>query len=174
MSGQSSGTLPRFLKAPRGISRSSEPINPKNAIAAACTAFFAACPRGAAPGWCRTAGARDATASPRSGRRLQLKKRFVYSGRTLVAFAIPVETEESRIGVTVSRHVKGAVDRNRARRRLREAARERMLGPDSPLSRVGIRYDVVLIARPAALDLPFADLEAETEQAALRLANLNS
>jgi len=98
----------------------------------------------------------------------------VYSGRTLVAFAIPVETEESRIGVTVSRHVKGAVDRNRARRRLREAARERMLGPDSPLSRVGIRYDVVLIARPAALDLPFADLEAETEQAALRLANLNS
>jgi hypothetical protein len=32
---------------------------------------------------------------------------------------------------------------------------------------------VVLIARPAALDLPFADLEAETEQAALRLANLN-
>jgi hypothetical protein len=29
---------------------------------------------------------------------------------------------------------------------------------------------VVLIARPAALDAPFAELEAETEQAALRLS----
>jgi ribonuclease P protein component len=97
----------------------------------------------------------------------------VFSGRALVAFAVPVEAADSRIGVTVSRHIKGSVDRNRARRRVREAARERLLGADSPLRRVGIRYDVVLIARPAALDLPFADLEAETEQAALRLANLN-
>ena len=96
----------------------------------------------------------------------------VYSGRALVAFAIPTEAD-SRVGVTVSRQVKGAVDRNRARRRLREVARKRLFGPDSPLRRVGIRYDVVLIARPAALDLPFAELEAETEQAALRLANLN-
>jgi hypothetical protein len=31
---------------------------------------------------------------------------------------------------------------------------------------------VVLIARPAALEVPFADLEAETEQAALRLSKL--
>jgi ribonuclease P protein component len=96
-----------------------------------------------------------------------------YVGRALVAFAIPVQSSNSRVGVTVSRHVKGSVDRNRARRRLREAARERLVGADSPLHRLGIRYDVVLIARPAALDLPFADLEAETEQAALRLANLN-
>src|SRR2546429_3549248 len=158
MSTPSSGTLPRFHKAPRGISRSSEPINPRNAIAVACTASFAACPRRAASGWCRTAGARGATASRRSARQLLLKKRFrlsrqsdfqkvmggkrVYSGRALVAFAIPIEMAESRIGVTVSRHVKGAVDRNRARRRLREAARERLLGADSPLRRVGIRYDV--------------------------------
>ena len=78
------------------------------------------------------------------------------------------------MGVTVSRGIKSSVERNRARRRLREVARSGLLGPDSPLRLVGIRYDVVLIARPAALDLPFADLEAETEQAALRLANLNS
>jgi len=97
----------------------------------------------------------------------------LYSGRALVAFAIPVESADSRVGVTVSRQVKSSVERNRARRRLREAARLGLLDPDSPLRRVGIRYDVVLIARPAALDLPFADLEAETEQAALRLANLN-
>ena len=98
----------------------------------------------------------------------------IYSGRTLVAFAIPVVAAETRIGVTVSRKVKGSVNRNRARRRLRELARKRLLGADSPLHGVGIRYDVVLIARPAALEVPFADLENDVEQAALRLSKLNS
>ena len=104
--------------------------------------------------------------------RAVIEGRRVYSGRSLVAFAVEGATPDSRVGVTVSRNVKGSVDRNRARRRLREAAREHLLGPDSPLSGVGIRYDVVLIARPAALQVPFADLEAETEQAALRLSKL--
>jgi ribonuclease P protein component len=99
-------------------------------------------------------------------------KRF-YSGRALVAFAIPNQQAKSRVGVTVSRMVKGSVDRNRARRRLRELARLSLLGRDSPLTGVGIRYDVVLIARPAALEVPFADLVAEAEQAALRLSKLN-
>jgi len=98
----------------------------------------------------------------------------IYSGRALVAFAVPVAAAQSRVGVTVSRNVKGSVNRNRARRRLRELARDRLLGPDSPLHGVGIRYDVVLIARPAALELPFADLENDVEQAALRLSRLNS
>jgi ribonuclease P protein component len=98
-------------------------------------------------------------------------RRF-HSGRALVGFATPSEREESRVGVTVSRTIKSAVERNRARRRLREAARNNLLGPDSPLHRVGIRYDVVLIARPAALVVPFADLEAEASQAALRLAQV--
>jgi ribonuclease P protein component len=99
-------------------------------------------------------------------------KRF-YSGRALVAFAVPNQRDSSRVGVTVSRMVKGSVDRNRARRRLRELARLSLLGGDSPLTGVGIRYDVVLIARPAALEVPFADLVAEAEQAALRLSKLN-
>jgi len=98
----------------------------------------------------------------------------IYAGRALVAFAVPVAAAQSRVGVTVSRNVKGSVNRNRARRRLRELARDRLLGPDSPLHAVGIRYDVVLIARPAALELPFADLENDVEQAALRLSRLNS
>ena len=98
----------------------------------------------------------------------------VYAGRALVAFAVPGEAAESRVGVTVSRKIKGSVERNRARRRLREVARDRLLGPDSPLNGVGIRYDVVLIARPAALELPFAELENDVEQAALRLSKLKS
>ena len=99
-------------------------------------------------------------------------KRF-YSGRALVAFAVPNQRETTRVGVTVSRAVKGSVDRNRARRRVRELARVKLLGGDSPLTGVGIRYDVVLIARPATLEIAFADLVAEAEQAALRLSKLN-
>ena len=83
---------------------------------------------------------------------------------------MPSTGAENRIGVTVSRAIKSSVERNRARRRLREVARSRMLGADSPLSQVGIRYDVVLIARPAALEVSFADLTAEAWLAALRLA----
>jgi ribonuclease P protein component len=96
-----------------------------------------------------------------------------YSGRSMVAIAVPSHGDDHRVGVTVSRGIKGAVARNRARRRLREVSRLKLLGPDSPLLRVGIRYDVILIARPAALEVPFADLKAEAEQAALRLAALN-
>ena len=96
-----------------------------------------------------------------------------YSGQALVAFAVPSGGYASRVGVTVSRTLKSSVDRNRARRRLRELARQTLLGADSPVTEVGIRYDVVLIARPAALRVPFADLRAEVQQAALKLSRLN-
>jgi ribonuclease P protein component len=98
-------------------------------------------------------------------------KRF-FSGKALVGFAVPNQQEANRIGVTVSRTLKSAVDRNRARRRLRELVRITLLGADSPLTGVGIRYDVVLIARPAALEVAFAELVTEAEQAALRLSKL--
>ena len=100
-------------------------------------------------------------------------RRF-HSGRAFVAFAVPSHGAETRFGVTVSRAIKSSVDRNRARRRLREIARSELLGPDSPLRQVGIRYDVVLIARPAALEVSFADLKAEAENAALRLSTFSS
>jgi ribonuclease P protein component len=87
---------------------------------------------------------------------------------------VPSEREESRVGVSVSRQVRSSVDRNRARRRLRELVRTGWFGVDSRLTGVGIRYDVVLIARPAALEVAFADLAAEAEQAVLRLSKLNS
>lgn len=91
-----------------------------------------------------------------------------------MGFATPGSFEHDRVGVTVSRGIKGSVERNRARRRLRDAARRHLLSADSGPARRGIRYDVILIARPAALAVSFADLEAEAEQAALRLSNLSS
>jgi len=104
----------------------------------------------------------------------QKQGRRIYSGRGLVALAIPNDREENRVGVTVSRQFKRSVERNRARRRLRELARLALLVPDSGGARLGIRYDVVLIARPAALTLRFADLKAEAEEAAQRLSGPRS
>jgi ribonuclease P protein component len=97
-------------------------------------------------------------------------RRF-HQGPGLVGVAIPTEAGGGRIGVTVSRTIKSSTDRNRARRRLREVARTELFAPGSTLGAVGIGYDVVLIARPRILDMPFAELKAEASQAALRLAN---
>ena len=89
-----------------------------------------------------------------------LRSRRLFAGRTLVAFARPGEGEGLRVGVAVTRQIRGAVARNRARRRLREAVRERLLGDWGEDGR-GIGYDVVLIARLAALTEPQASLERE-------------
>jgi ribonuclease P protein component len=98
-----------------------------------------------------------------------VKGRRVYAGVAVVAFARPSAAGEWRIGVAVSRQLKGSVRRNRARRRLREAARAMLLGHDSELAGLGISYDVVLIARPAALTLPALDLEREAAAVGDRL-----
>jgi ribonuclease P protein component len=95
--------------------------------------------------------------------------RRVYGGRTLLAFAEPNREETTRVGVAVSRRVRDAVDRNRIRRRLREAARrarERDWG-EPPLGR---SFDVVLIGRPAALGAPWGVVEAEVGAALTRLS----
>jgi ribonuclease P protein component len=90
-----------------------------------------------------------------------LKGQRVHVGQALVAFCRPSQRGEPRVGVAVSRQLKGSVRRNLARRRLREAARRRLLANDSADPSRGIPYDVVLIARPAALTLPAAELELE-------------
>jgi ribonuclease P protein component len=98
----------------------------------------------------------------------------IYSGKALVAFAVPNDGEDWRVGVTVSRAIKSSVDRNRARRRLREVSRTHLFAGDSPVTRQGIPFDVVLIARPAALEVSYADLKAEASLVAMRLSSLNS
>jgi ribonuclease P protein component len=59
-----------------------------------------------------------------------------------------------RVGFAVSRQVRNAVKRNRARRRLREAwRRTRDAAPE--------QIAIVIIGRPAALTMDFNDLVAE-------------
>ena len=97
-----------------------------------------------------------------------IRGRRLFAGAALIAFAAPREGG-SRSGVTSSRDIRGAVARNRARRRLRELGRRILLAQDSPLRSGGIGYDVVLIARTPALELPMAELEAEARSLLDRL-----
>ena len=99
-----------------------------------------------------------------------LKGRRVYSGEGFLALVRPRPEGGWRIGVAVSRKLKGSVRRNRAKRRLREAARTQILAQDSSAPQVGIPYDVVLIARQAVLLLPMTVLEREVREVRSRLA----
>ena len=111
--------------------------------------------------------------SGRSDFQRLLSGRRLYAGATLVGFATPGRAPVTRVGVSASRQIRGAVARNRARRRLREAARRTLLIEGSTAARAGISFDVVLIARPPALTAPFLDLETDLGELAARLANSN-
>ena len=71
-----------------------------------------------------------------------------HGSRHFVLHAFPREApaDEPRLGVSVSRKVGGAVDRNRVKRLLREAFR-------AEATRLPAGLDVVIVARPDALEL---------------------
>lgn len=71
--------------------------------------------------------------------------------------------EPVRIGLTASKKVGGAVERNRARRRLRAALAE-VLAPNAAPG-----HDFVLVARAETVRRPYADLKADLTQALKRL-----
>jgi ribonuclease P protein component len=79
----------------------------------------------------------------------------------LVLLVHPNDVGLTRVGVTASRKVGGAVERNRAKRLLREAARH--LYPE--LETKG--WDVVLVARPKLVEAK----EKEVEKALASLLN---
>ncbi len=71
--------------------------------------------------------------------------------------AVPAHTQVSRLAVSAPRTLGGAVMRNRARRRVREAFQHALPGTAA--------LDLVVTARPAALGAPFPALVDEAASA---------
>ena len=69
----------------------------------------------------------------------------------------------TRVGLTVTRKVGHAVERNRIRRRLKEVLR---LTPDLPLHQ---SHDYVIVARREALNTPFSQLQQELARSLTKL-----
>jgi ribonuclease P protein component len=90
------------------------------------------------------------------------RRRWVAPGLILQAARRPEDSDlppQPRIGFTASRKVGMAVERNRARRRLKAAA-EHVLPRDGKAG-----YDYVAVARGGTLNRDFADLIADFETA---------
>jgi len=86
-------------------------------------------------------------------------KRVHMRAFTLQSAARTLPAGGARIGLTVTKKTGGAVERNRIRRRLREALRHLSALPIEPA------HDYVIIARREALNVPFDLLQADLMRA---------
>jgi len=113
----------------------------------------------------RTFGRADRLRSSREFQHVSRRGRRA-SSSGFVVIAAPrqgdARAEGSRIGLTVSRRVGGAVVRNRVKRRLREWFRQ-------SATRTAGAVDWVVIARPPAATLPSEALAAELDALCGRL-----
>jgi ribonuclease P protein component len=82
--------------------------------------------------------------------------------REAVGGAAGMGTARTRVGITVSSKVGGAVIRNRVKRRLREAIRHELAGLPAA--------DLVLVARPSAVRSGVAEFRAFLRAAKGRMA----
>ena len=81
------------------------------------------------------------------------------AGRYLTMLAHPNTLGRDRLGIIASKRVGGAVQRNRAKRRLRELFRRTIVSGSRP------SFDVVAIAKQDAVDAPFPAVAADFQSA---------
>jgi len=110
--------------------------------------------------------------SPRFGPAAKLRSRAEFtavqngsrraSGRYLTLLGRPNTLGRDRLGIIASKRVGGAVDRNRAKRRVRALFRQEIARPASAAD-----FDLVVIVRQELVRAPFPAIAADF-QAALR------
>jgi len=102
--------------------------------------------------------------APRDGSRLRKRADFLAvragekrRGRLFLLEVLDSGNRErpARTGITVTKKVGNAVERNRIRRRIREALRIKAAGDMTPGT------DYVIVARREVLNVPFAQLSTE-------------
>jgi len=76
--------------------------------------------------------------------------------RLMVVRFVPNGHDYDRFGISTGRRLGGAVQRNRVRRRIREVLRRH---PNDS----GHGWDILIVARPAAVGAPFEELRATLE-----------
>ena len=91
-----------------------------------------------------------------------LRRGVRLDGRLFNLAAAPNQRPHHRLGLTVSRRVGGAVQRNRAKRLLRDAFRRRR-------RRTSVCCDLVVVAKREILGCSQADLDRELERSLERL-----
>lgn len=86
------------------------------------------------------------------------------AGRFLTMLASPNTLDRDRLGIIASKRVGGSVQRNRAKRRLREVFRRQAASPSTAR-----RLDLVVIAKPELVGAPILAVSAEFEAALKKL-----
>lgn len=82
------------------------------------------------------------------------------------AFFLKAETNEQRVGITVTRKIGNAVVRNRCKRRLREAIRKRFDESETALG-----FDLVINAKSALVKAEFSSIEEALAKVLNRFAD---
>ena len=78
---------------------------------------------------------------------------FYITSKSLVMYILDNKSDSTRVGISVSKKVGNAINRNKVRRRIRESYR---LNVDA---NVKYGYDIVFIARVAIKEADYKDIE---------------